>query len=105
MQSGWSYIKDSSNFIKKKKHLRNIPDNALLVTADVVGKYPSIPHKEGLTALKELLGKMLEKKIYTEDPVKMTEFMLNNNYFEFNCHVKHQISGTAMGAKFSPLYS
>ena len=24
---------------------KNIPDNALLVTADVVGLYPSIPHK------------------------------------------------------------
>ena len=24
---------------------KNIPDNALLVTADVVGLYPSMPHK------------------------------------------------------------
>ena len=37
MQNGWSYIKDSNDFIKKIKHLKNIPDNAILVTADVVG--------------------------------------------------------------------
>ena len=47
MQNGWSYTKDSSNFMKKIKHLKNIPDNALLVTADVVGLYPSIPHFKG----------------------------------------------------------
>ena len=34
MQCGWSYIKDSIDFVKKIKYLKNIPDNALLVTAD-----------------------------------------------------------------------
>ena len=34
----------------------------------------------------------------------MAEFLLNNNYFEFNGHVKHQISGTAIGNKFAPTY-
>ena len=69
MQNGWSYIKDSNYFIKKIKHLKNIPDNALLVTADVVGLYPSIPHEAGLRALKEVLDKRDEKKISTEDLV------------------------------------
>ena len=41
MQNRWSYIKYSNDFIKKIKHLKNIPDNAILVTADVVGLYPS----------------------------------------------------------------
>ena len=91
MQNGWSYIKDSNNFIKKIKHLKNIPGNALLVTSDVVGLYPSIPHKAGLRALKEVLDRREEKKISTEDLVKMAEFVLKNNYFEFNGQVKHQV--------------
>ena len=45
MQNVWSYIKDSNDFIKKIKPLKNICDNAMLVTADVVGLYPSIPHE------------------------------------------------------------
>ena len=35
----------------------------------------------------------------------MTEFVLRNNYFEFNDKVKWQISGTAMGTKCIPTYA
>ena len=73
MQNGWSYIKDSNNFIKKIKHKKNIPDNAILVTADVVGLYPSIHHEAGLRALKEALDRRKEKKISSEDLVKMAK--------------------------------
>ena len=55
MQSGRSYIKDSGDFLKKIKHLGSLPENAILVTADVVGPYPSIPHEAGLQALEEAL--------------------------------------------------
>ena len=105
MQNGWSHIKDCNDFIKKIKHLKNIPDNALPVTSDVVGLYPSIPHKAGLRALKKVLDRREEKKISTEDLIKMTEFVLNNNYCEFNGQVKHQISGTDIGNKFAPTYA
>ena len=85
--------------------MKNIPDNAILVTADVVGFYPSIPHEEGLRALKEVMDRREEKKISTEDLVKMAEFVLKNNYFEFNGQVKHRISGTAIGTKFATTYA
>ena len=57
MQKGWSYIKDTGDFIKKINNLDSIPENAILVTADVVGLYPSIPHKVGLRTLREALDK------------------------------------------------
>ena len=82
-----------------------IPDNALLVTADVVGLYPSIPHQAGLIALKEALDKRLLKKIPTDDLIKMAEFVLSNNFFEFNSDTFQQISGTAIGTKFAPPYA
>ena len=56
-QKVWSYIKDSGDFINKTKNLSTIPDNAILVTTDVVGSYPSIPHDAGLSALREALDK------------------------------------------------
>ena len=46
-----------------------------------------------------------EKKIPKEDLGKMAEFVLKNNYFEFNGQVKHQISGTAISTKFAPTYA
>ena len=105
MQKGKSYIKDSGDFINKIKSLQNIPEGAILVTADVVGLYPSIPHEAGLKALREALDNRENKQIPTENLLKMAEFVLKNNYFEFNGKVKKQLSGTAIGTKFAPTYA
>ena len=35
----------------------------------------------------------------------MVEFVLKNNYFEFNGKVKKQISGTTIGTKFALPYT
>ena len=51
MQKGWSYIKDSGYFIKKINNLDSTPENAILLTADMMGLYPSTPYDVGLTAL------------------------------------------------------
>ena len=52
MQEGMSYIKDTIDFMNKIRDLKDIPHDALLVTADVVGLDPSIPHEAGLQPLK-----------------------------------------------------
>ena len=85
--------------MEKRKTLGCIPDNAILVTADVVGLYPSIPHQAGLTALKEALDRSLSKKIPTDDLIRMAEFVLSNS------DAFQQISGTAIGTKFAPPYA
>ena len=45
MQEGISFIKDSNDFKHKIRELKDISNNASLVTADVVGLHPSIPHE------------------------------------------------------------
>ena len=55
MQEGWSCIKDSGDFIKKLKNIDHIPQDAIMVTADVLGLYPSIPHDADLEALRKVL--------------------------------------------------
>ena len=92
MQESWSYIKDSNDFIRKTKNLKDILQDALLVTADVVGLYPSTLHEAGLKALKKALDKRENRTIATNDLIRMTKFVLKNNYFEFNGQVKQQIS-------------
>ena len=104
MQSSRSYIKDSGDFIKKIKNISTIPKDSILVMADVLGLYPSILHEAELKALEKALNNGTNKKVLTEDLVKMAKFVLKNNYFEFNGKVKQQISGTAIGTKFAPPY-
>ena len=84
MQESRSYIKDSNDFINKTKNLKDIPQDALLVTTDVVGLYPSTPHEAGLKALKEALDKRGNRTTATNDLIRMAEFPLKNNHFEFN---------------------
>ena len=105
MQESWSYIKDSTDFINKIGQIGGIPENAILVTAEVLGLYPSIPHKAWLKALKNALDKRKQKHIPTEKVINMVEFVLKNNFFEFNGLVKQQVSGTAIGTKSAPTYA
>ena len=76
MQTGKSYIKDSGDFISKIKSLQNIPEGAILVSADVVGLFPSIPHKAELKAREKALDNRENKHILTENLLKVAEFVL-----------------------------
>ena len=87
MHNGWSYIRDSGDFIDKMKKIGKIPE-CFLVTADVVGLYPSIPHNECIQALKQKLEEQPSTKIPTNDLVKLAEFVQENNLFKFNGKVK-----------------
>ena len=95
MQNGWSYIKDSGDFINKTINLSTTADDAILFTADRVGFCLSMPYEVGLRALREALDKQDKNYVPTEDSVKMEEVMLKNNFFEF----KQQVSGTAIGTE------
>ena len=97
MQNGASYIKDFNDFKSKIKNIA-FPNDALLLIADVVGLYPSIPHE----VLREALDKRTHKETTTENLIKMAEFVLKTNLFEFDANVYQQISGTAIGTKFAP---
>ena len=75
------------------------------MTTDDVSLYPSIPHTADLAALRDALDNLEDNKIPGEDLVKMSEFVLRNNYFEFNGSIKQQLSGTAIGTKLAPPYA
>lgn len=52
MQEGAPY-KDTVDFLSKIKNLC-VTEHVLLVTANVVGIYPNIPHEAGLKSLRKL---------------------------------------------------
>ena len=100
-----SYIKDTNDFLRKLRNLPPLQENTILCTVDVVGLYPSIPHDEGLLALKEALQERENKTISTESLLDLTECVLKNNIFEHNSAYFKQIQGTAIGTKMAPQYA
>ena len=76
-----------------------------MVTADVVGLYPSIPHADGMEILSAKLEECEDKSIATEDLLQMARFVLRNKFFKFDSDIKQQISGTAIGTKFATPYA
>lgn len=55
MQSSWSHIRDSSDFMEKMKRIGKILEDAILVSDDVVGLYLFLLPEEGLNAFTEKL--------------------------------------------------
>ena len=90
--------------LKKIKNLQNIPESAILITADVVGLYPSIPHEAGLNVLKKALDNRENDIIPADNLIKMTLFVLKNNYFEFYGEAKNQLLGTVIRTKFTRIH-
>ena len=78
MRTGRSYIRDTGHFLDKLKELGKIPENVLLVTADVASLYPSIPHEDGLRALNTKLEEREDKTVSSEGLVNLAEFVLKN---------------------------
>ena len=64
--------------------------------------YPILPYIEDLEVLRKQYDKFLHKKLPKEDIIKMADFVLINNSFEFNSKFLQQISGTAIGTKSPP---
>ena len=52
-----SYVKDTTDFIKKIEAIDHASDDSYLVSLDVRSLYTNIPHKEGIEAVKQKLKK------------------------------------------------
>ena len=100
-----SYIKDTNDLLKKLRSLRNLPDDIILCTVDVVGLYPNIPLEEGLSALRKRLDLRQAKDVYNSTLVELAEVVLKTNNFTFTEKSLKQKWGTAIGTKFAPPYS
>ncbi|GFR96443.1 telomerase reverse transcriptase [Elysia marginata] len=69
----------------------------------VTSLFRSIPHADGLTAVKHLLKTRISPAVSTL--VRLTELVLTLNFFEFLGEFCDQISGVAMGTKMGPSYA
>ena len=77
-------MKDTNDFLKNLNELRDLPDDLILCTIDVVGLYPNIPHKEGLGAIRKALDKQEDQTISMDSLILLAGCVLKNNVFEHN---------------------
>ena len=74
--------------MERPRELGNVPQNGLLVTAEVVGLYHSITHQDELEALSIKLDQWEDKIIPTEKfLIEITRFVLKNNHFESDSRI------------------
>ena len=102
-----SFVQDTSDFIRKIESLDKLSKTSIIGTMDVTSLYTNIPNDEGISSIRRLLEKERDKEINpkNETLVRILEFVLKNNNFQFNGDNYLQTSGTAMGTRVAPSYA
>jgi hypothetical protein len=100
-----TYIKDTTDFLKKLSDVKNDLKNAILVTADITALYNNIPIKDGIKACMEKYAEQNYKPISSPHLQGLLEKILTCNYFEFGDQLYLQTFGVAMGTKMAPNFA
>ncbi|CAF3961934.1 unnamed protein product [Rotaria sp. Silwood1] len=85
----------------QKWSILNMNQNTIFCTIDVVDLYTMIPQVERVLCLKKMLDYLKLKKVNglrTETIIRLSRFVMQNNYFAYDGQFYHQIRGGAMGS-------
>ncbi|CAF4131782.1 unnamed protein product, partial [Rotaria sordida] len=85
----------------QKWSILNMNGNTIFCTIDVVDLYTMIPQVEGVLSLKKMLDYLKLKKVgglRVETIIRLSRFVMQNNYFSYDGQFYHQIRGGAMGS-------
>ena len=101
-----TFLKDEFDFLRKFP--KQVPPETRIVCCDVISLYTSIPTQLGIQALDYWLTKLsplVDSRFTKTFVLEAVRFILENNFFEFNGTMWHQLCGTAMGKSFAPPYA
>ena len=84
-------LEDTRDFLTRITEIKDLPEGALLVSFDVVGLYPRIPHEEGIEIMEEFLTQREVKDISTKGLCDLATVIVKNNFFEIGEKVYHQL--------------
>ena len=105
MQQKGSYIKDSGDFIKKLKKIKEVANDAIMVTADVFRLYPIVRHNVGLEALRKTLDERVNKKMVLRTLLKWQNLFWKITTLNLMVKLNNNFLVTAIGSKFAPPYA
>jgi len=80
---------------------QNLHRDTLLCTMDVVDLYTMIPQTEGILSIRKMLDYLQIKQLgelKIETIIRLSRFVIQNNYFTYNGNFYRQIRGGAMGS-------
>lgn len=69
-------LEDTKDFWRRLSYLQEIPENAILVSFDVVGICPNIPHEEVIDIMRALLNESSNRQISTANLCRLAEVIL-----------------------------
>ena len=96
IESGFELVKHLEKWSEEK-----LNTETLFCTIDVVDLYTMIPQTEGILSLKKMLDYLNLRQVNglsIETIIRLSRFVMKNNFFSFNGHFYHQIRGGAMGS-------
>jgi len=102
-----SYVKDTTDFINKIESIDKVSAGTILCTIDVTSLYTNIPNNEGIIACQKQLESHRPgpQKPSNLNILKMLQYVLTKNNFDFNDKHYLQVGGTAMGTKVAPSFA
>ena len=104
-----SYIRDSKHFLQLLESLPPLPENAILVTADVTSLYTNISHEEGIDTVLHYMKLHADAlppgSSNAHTTAILLETTLKHNNLSFMDKHFPQLVGTAMGTKAAPPYT
>ena len=102
-----SFVKDSTDFIQKVKHLSINPKEEALVSFDVSVLFVSITVPVALQVINSKISTCTSFtnvcKIPIEKFIKLQEFTINNCIFCFNKNFYEQLHGAVIGSPVCPV--
>jgi hypothetical protein len=96
VDSGFGLVKRLQDWSKI-----NMRSDTLFCTIDVADLYTMIPQVEGVLSLKKMLDHLMLKQVgglKSETLIRLSRFVIKNNYFSLDGQFYHQIRGGAMGS-------
>jgi hypothetical protein len=96
IQSGFELVKQVNQW-----SMRHLNKGTLLCTMDVADLYTMIPQVEGVLTLRKMLDRLNLKQVNglkIETIIRLSRFVMKNNYFSYDGQFYHQIRGGAMGS-------
>jgi len=102
-----SYVKDTTDFINKIEAVPNLRPGTIMCTIDVTSLYTNIPNQEGIDACKKFLSTSRDSNANPSNIsiLKLLQYVLTKNNFDFNGKHYLQVGGTAMGTKVAPSFA